>query len=69
MTSAPDLRIRLRVREALNCLDDARNASGDGKIASRLRSVTHALEEILAGLTPEPLTPDQVHRRLHHFRR
>jgi hypothetical protein len=69
MTSAPDFRIRLRVREALNCLDDARNASGDNKTASRLRSVTQALEEILAGLTPEPLTPEQVHRLFHHFRR
>jgi hypothetical protein len=69
MTSAGDFRIRLRVREALNALDDARKASGDQKTASRLRSVTQALEEILAGLTPEPLLPDQVHRRFQHLRR
>ncbi len=58
MTLAPDFHIRLRVREALNCLYDALNASDDRQTVLRLRSVTQVLEELLTELAPETLSPD-----------
>jgi hypothetical protein len=69
MTSASDFHMRLRVREALNCLDDALNASDDRQTVLRLRYVTQVLEEILTELAPETLSPDWVESRFNHFQR
>jgi len=59
MTAAPDLQVRLYVREALTRVSDASSATDDHLIVARLKTVMKDLEDILAHLTPDP-TP--LHR-------
>lgn len=52
--TTPDLRVRLCLREALNCINDACSATTvDAYTVLRLRTVIRDLEHILAHLAPE----------------
>jgi hypothetical protein len=57
MTSTPDLHLRLRLKEALARVNDARRSAGDAWTASRLQLIARDLEDTLHHLAPDPLDP------------
>jgi hypothetical protein len=61
MTATPDLNLRLRLKEALARVNDARRSAADAWTASRLQRIARDLENTLVHLTPDPLD--------HHGRR
>jgi hypothetical protein len=61
MTTTPDLNLRLRLKEALARVNDARRSAADTWIASRLLFIARDLEETLLHLAPDPL--DHYRRR------
>jgi hypothetical protein len=55
MTATPDLNLRLRLKEALARVNDARRSAGDAQTASRLQLIARDLESTLLHLTSDPL--------------
>jgi hypothetical protein len=55
MTVTPDLHLRLRLKEALARVNDARCSAADAWTASRLRLIARDLEDTLQHLAPDPL--------------
>jgi hypothetical protein len=55
MTTTPELRVRLLLREALERIDDARCTVPDALTATRLQMIERDLEETLTLLAPDPL--------------
>jgi hypothetical protein len=55
MTSTPDLHLRLRLKEALARVNDARRSAPDAWTASRLLLIARDLEHTLLHLAPDPL--------------
>jgi hypothetical protein len=53
MTSTPELRVLLRLKEALEQVNEARCAAGDSWTAARIEIIEHDLEDMLMFLTPE----------------
>jgi hypothetical protein len=56
MTTTPELRVRLLLREALERIDDARCTATDAWTATRLQNIEHDLEDTLAQLRPDQIT-------------
>jgi hypothetical protein len=59
MTTTPDLNLRLRLKEALARVNDARRSAADAWTASRLLYIARDLEETLLHLAPDPLDHDR----------
>jgi hypothetical protein len=57
MTRSDDLRVRLRIKEALARVEDARFAAADSWTSSRLQCIARDLEETLIYLTPDRIGP------------
>ena len=55
MTSIQKFRVRLRLKETLATISDARAAAADAEISSRLRLIASDLEETLSILMPDPI--------------
>jgi hypothetical protein len=55
MTLDCDLRMRLRLKEALACVSDVQRNVASERIAARLRNIARDLENTLADLTPDPI--------------
>jgi hypothetical protein len=53
MTATPELQVLLRLKEALEQVNEARCAAGDSWTAARLEIIEHDLEDMLMFLTPE----------------
>jgi hypothetical protein len=66
MTTTPELRVRLLLREALERIDDARCTATDAWTATRLQIIERDLEDTLTLLVPA-----NIARRAdnHHLRR
>jgi hypothetical protein len=62
MTTTPDLNLRLRLKEALARVNDARRSAADAWIASRLQLIARDLEATLLHLSPDPLDCDRQRR-------
>jgi hypothetical protein len=60
MTATPDLHLRLRLKEALARVNDARRSAADVWTASRLQHIARDLEDTLHQLAPDPL---DLHRQ------
>jgi hypothetical protein len=57
MMTTPGLNLRLRLKEALARVNDARRSAADDWTASRLQLIARDLENTLLHLTPDPLEP------------
>ncbi len=55
MTSESDLHMRLRLKEALVCVNDACRDSTNAWTAARLQAIVRDLEDTLADLAPDPI--------------
>ncbi len=55
MTSTPDLQVRLRIKEALARVNDARCAAADTWTVARLKLIARDLEDTLTHLAPDPI--------------
>jgi hypothetical protein len=55
MTSTPELRVRLRLKEALERVNEARCAAADSWTATRLQIIERDLEDTLMLLTPDQI--------------
>jgi hypothetical protein len=50
-----DLQVRLRIKEALARVNDARAAAAGTRTAARLQLIARDLEDTLVHLTPDPI--------------
>ncbi|MGO9170917.1 MAG: hypothetical protein ACLP7P_02975 [Rhodomicrobium sp.] len=64
MASTPNLQMRLRLKEALGRVNDARRTAGDSWTASRLQLIARDLEDTLNQLAREPATLHPVKNTL-----
>jgi hypothetical protein len=55
MTSDCDLKMRLRLKEALACVSDVQRNVASERIAARLKTIARDIENALADLTPDPI--------------
>jgi hypothetical protein len=55
MTTTPELRVRLLLREALERIDDARCTATDAWTATRLQVIERELEDTLTLLAPKQI--------------
>ncbi len=55
MASTPNLQMRLRLKEALGRINEARRAAAGTWTASRLQLIARDLEDTISQLTSEPI--------------
>jgi hypothetical protein len=64
MTTTPELRVRLLLREALERIDDARCTATDAWTATRLQIIERDLEDTLTLLVPTDIAMRNDNRHL-----
>jgi hypothetical protein len=69
MTTTPELRVRLLLREALERIDDARCTATDAWTATRLQIIERDLEDTLTLLAPNHIGLPGADAQPAQFRR